>query len=137
MTYKVFTISSFISGYLIVLKSVHDTQLKDHMVSHLEELMEDTDAYGWDKVRGFHAAWMNQMEQCRCEWGEEDQKLKMKRALILLATMNNKGVSIETSKGAEKKTDSTANAYHVPAKPGTETCKDFNYNRCFKDEHPE
>ena len=36
--------------YLIVLKAVQDTQVRDHMLLHLEDLMEDTDVYGWDTV---------------------------------------------------------------------------------------
>ena len=38
---------------------------KEHMMLHLEEMMEDMDAYGWDKVHVFHAARMNQLEQSR------------------------------------------------------------------------
>ena len=67
-TYKELTVSSFVSGYLIVLKHVQVSEVKDRMILHLEELMEDTDSYGWEKMMVFHAAWMNQMEQRRCDW---------------------------------------------------------------------
>ena len=102
------------------------------MVLHLEEIMEDTNVYGWDKVQAFHAAWMNQMEQCRCKWADDQNHLKMRRALVLHATMNSKSSSTATSMGTGKKTGSTAMANNAPAKPGIETCKDFNSNRCFK-----
>ena len=45
-TYKDLTISSFVIGYHIVLKSVQDTKVKEQMVLHLEEVMVDIDGYG-------------------------------------------------------------------------------------------
>ena len=66
-TYKDLTVSSFVMGYLMVLKDVQAGQVKDHMVLNLEELMEDRDIYSWEKVKSFHAAWMNQVEQQRCD----------------------------------------------------------------------
>ena len=42
-TYKELTVSSFVMGYLIVLKDVQAGKVKDHMVLCLDELMEDTD----------------------------------------------------------------------------------------------
>ena len=45
-TYKEITVSSFIIGYLIVLKDVTVSEVKDRMVLHLEEYMEDMDIYG-------------------------------------------------------------------------------------------
>ena len=43
--------------------------------------MEDVDIYGWEKVKSYHAAWMNQLEQ-RNERMDDDAKLKLKRALV-------------------------------------------------------
>ena len=59
MAYKDLSVSAFVRGYSIVLKSEQDSQVKEHMVLHLEELMEDMDVYGLEKVRAFHATWMN------------------------------------------------------------------------------
>ena len=42
-TYKELTVSSFVRRYLIVLKDDQVSEVKDHMVLYLEELMEDTD----------------------------------------------------------------------------------------------
>ena len=53
-----------------MLKTEQDPQVKEHMVLHLEDLMEDMQVYGWANVRKFHATWMNQMEQRRCEWSD-------------------------------------------------------------------
>ena len=44
---------SFVQGYLTVM----DTQrqdLKKHMSSHLQDLMEDAEAYRWLVARAFH-----------------------------------------------------------------------------------
>ena len=102
VNYKDLTVSVFVRGYLIVLKSVQDTQVKEQMVLHLKELMEDMDVYGWDKVQVFHATWMNQMEQCRCEWTDDDQKVKLRRALVWHAAMSSKCTSTATLMGARK-----------------------------------
>ena len=90
-TYKELTVSPFMRAYLMVLKEVKASQVKDRMVLHLEELMEYQleqsrcdwmddehrvklrralvwhymDIYDWGKVKSFHTAWMNQLEQSR------------------------------------------------------------------------
>ena len=84
-SYMDLSVSAFVRAYLIVLKSEQDSQVKEHIVLHLVDLMQDTDVYGWEKVRAFHASWMSQMEQRRCEWADADQKLKMRRALVWYA----------------------------------------------------
>ena len=53
MTYKDLSMAAFVRGYMIVMKSEQDTKVKDHMALHLEELMENMDVYGWDKVWHF------------------------------------------------------------------------------------
>ena len=91
-----------------------------------------------EKVRAFHVAWMNQMEQHRCKWADDDHKLKMRRALVWHAIMNSKGTSTVTLMGAGKKTGSTAKFYNALPQLQAKTCKTFNCNRCFKGhQHPE
>ena len=48
MAYKDLSVSAFVRGYFIVLKSEQDSQIKEHMALHLEDLMEDTKVYGWE-----------------------------------------------------------------------------------------
>ena len=43
--------ATFIRGYMIVLKGEQDTQVKDHMMLHLEDQMEDADVYSLDEVQ--------------------------------------------------------------------------------------
>ena len=120
-----------------MMKSERDTKVKEHMALHLEEIMEDTDVYGWDKIRAFHAAWLNQMEQYRCEWPLSKQKLKM-RSLISHAAITSKTPSTSSSAGSGKKHASNIKAYNSPAKPATKACEAFNSGKCFKGhKHPE
>ena len=37
--------------------------------------MADSELYSWDNVRAFHELWLNQMEQGRVCWDDEDTKL--------------------------------------------------------------
>ena len=69
-TYKDLRVSSFARGYLIVLNDVKVGEVKHCMVLHLEELIEDTNIYGWEKVKAFYAAWLNQLEQYGCNLTE-------------------------------------------------------------------
>ena len=132
-TYKEFTVSSFNRGNLILFKDVQVSEVKDCMVLHLEELMEGTDIYDWEKVKAFHAAWLNLLEQCRCDWADNDQQ---SRALVSHTISGTKLTA--TSTGSGKKFGSSTMAYNAPTKPSTKTCEPFNANRCFKaHEHPE
>ena len=60
--YDDLTMRAFVQGYLIVMSYKIDTQVNAQMSQHIEELMEDMDVYGWDRVRAVHAAWLNQLE---------------------------------------------------------------------------
>ena len=59
-----------------------DTQVKAQVAQHLEECMEDTGLYRWERVRAFHAACLNQLEQSRSTWGDVNQKMPMCRTLV-------------------------------------------------------
>ena len=39
-----------------------DTQNRDIMAHHLEDLMSDRNLYGWEKVRAYYGVLLNQME---------------------------------------------------------------------------
>ena len=47
------------------------------MLDHLQELMEDGEHYGWPVVWGYHAAWLQYMEQGQEAWGNEAAKLQL------------------------------------------------------------
>ena len=63
--------------------------------------------------------------------------LKMRRALVLHATMTSKAPSTGTLTKTRKK-PSTNPKVNTLAKPSTNGCKEFNSNKCFKGhDHPE
>ena len=86
--------------------------MKEHMALHVEELTEDMNVYGWDKVRVFHAAWLNQIEQNRCEWPDDEQKQKMRRSLVWHVAMTSKASSTSFSVGSGTQSASNIRAWH-------------------------
>ena len=52
-SYQKLTIPLFVQGYLIVME-LEEKRVKKLMFTHLQDLMSDTQWYGWDKVRTFH-----------------------------------------------------------------------------------
>ena len=55
--YDDMSVALFINGYLTVLGEESD-EVRGYMFTHLQEVMEDTDVYGWRCVRIYHAAWL-------------------------------------------------------------------------------
>ena len=56
--------------------------IRSNMATHLKDLMSGSELYGWDKVRVYHAVWLNQLEQgCVC-WDDEEEKLHFQDALV-------------------------------------------------------
>ena len=73
---------AFVMEYRLVLGMEKHTRIKAHMSQHLEDLMEDSDLYGWTKVWLFHSAWLNQIQQGRSFWGDTDSKVRLLRNLV-------------------------------------------------------
>ena len=71
----------FVNGYLEVLATVKD-DTKELMLSHLQELMADGEAYGWPVVLVYHAACLQHLKQGRAAWVDLDTKLKLRWALV-------------------------------------------------------
>ena len=53
-----------------------DSDTKDKIAQHLEELMRQSDLYVWEKVQAYHGVWLNQIEQDRLYWNDSEEKLK-------------------------------------------------------------
>ena len=49
---------AFVNGYITVM-AVEMDSTKVSILLHLQELMEDREAYGWEVVRSYHAAWLH------------------------------------------------------------------------------
>ena len=65
-------IALFINGYLTVLGEETD-EVIGLMLAHLHEVMEDAGVNGWKCVRGYHSAWLQQIEPGRAVWGDEER----------------------------------------------------------------
>ena len=65
----------FVNGYLTVIARETEN-IKDRMLSHLQELMEDGQHYGWATVRSYHVALLQNLEQGQATWEDEETKLK-------------------------------------------------------------
>ena len=53
---------AFVNGYLSVM-ALESQQVKVRMLAHLQEMMEDGEAYGWPIVLSYHVAWLQHLEQ--------------------------------------------------------------------------
>ena len=83
----------FVQQYLIVMKGEEEA-IRAKMATHLEELMSDSELYGWDRVKAYHRVWLNQLEQGWAILEELDEKLRFRRAIIWhLATSASAGHS--------------------------------------------
>ena len=49
-TYWDLTLAALVQGYIMVHEMEPDTRTKAFMSCHLEDLMEDSDLYGWPRV---------------------------------------------------------------------------------------
>ena len=54
----------FVNGCLTVIWEEPE-DVMGHMLQHLQELIEDAQAYGWRSVRDYNAGWLQQLEQER------------------------------------------------------------------------
>ena len=77
----------FVNGYLEVLAMVKD-DTEELMLSHLQELMANGEAYRWPVVLAYHAAWLQHLEQGRAAWTDLNAKLKLRQALVWQRTQD-------------------------------------------------
>ena len=68
---------AFLIGYLAVMVLESD-QVKEGMLAHLQEMMQDGEVYGWSMVRSYHAACPQHLEQGRAMWDYKATKLKLR-----------------------------------------------------------
>ena len=71
----------FIQGYLIVMEG-ENKAIRSNMASRFKELMSDSELYGWDKVRTHNTVWLNQLEQGRVCWDDDEGKLSFQHVLF-------------------------------------------------------
>ena len=69
-----------VQGYLIVMRCEMEA-VRAKMASHLEDLMGDLELYVWERVRAYHGVWLNQLEQGRATWEDEEDKVRFRMPL--------------------------------------------------------
>ena len=79
--YREMSLAQFINGYLEILTEETDTT-RTHMLSHLQEMMEDSEVYRWTAARDFHAAACQKIKHGRTVWGETSRKDKLRLLLV-------------------------------------------------------
>ena len=72
---------AFVPGYLTVMDS-QPQYTNALMDSHLQDLMEDGEAYGWPVVRDFHSTWLQYIEMERTTWDDHPTKLKLRCTIV-------------------------------------------------------
>ena len=55
--------------------------MRQRIASYLKGLMSDAELYGWEFTT-FHGIWLNQLEQDRYTWMDDDEKLRFHQALV-------------------------------------------------------
>ena len=66
---------AFIKGYLSVT-ALHPESIKRRMLTHLQEMMKDGEAYGWPILWCYHSDWLQHLEQSQAIWEDEATKPK-------------------------------------------------------------
>ena len=105
-------------------------QVKERMLAHLQEMMEDGEAYNWSMARSYHVAWLQHVEQGQATWDDQATKFKLRRALIWHCILPPTKASSAPSQPSRQQ--SAANKVHwktgphsEPAKPGDKACAAF------------
>ena len=136
------SLALFTNGYLVVA-AAESGPTREHMLEHLQELMEDVEAHGWRVVRDYHAAWLQLLEQGRATWADGPRKEKLRRQLV----WNKPALTHRLPTAAPVRPPTTVappqpyrNRYGYtiqPAAPGDRSCAAFNRGACINGEaHP-
>ena len=117
------------SGYLIIMEGENQA-VKSQMAHHLQKLMADTVLYECDKVRVFHAMFLNQLEQGQATWGDEEAKMRFKRALVWHQTTNVTQMATMSAPLPQKMQPRDSQTYNTTAKLGSNAYQAFNQGNC-------
>ena len=106
-------------------------ETKQHMLAHLQELMEDWKAYGWSVVLLYHTACLQHLEQGWASWGHHATKLELKCGLLWHRVAPRSKAPSLSSQPCKQPPVATRNQrkagpYSDPAKPGSKVCAAFS-----------
>ena len=132
---------SCVNGYLAVMAEESE-EIKQLMPTHLQDLMEDGEAYGWSMVLSYHATWLQHLEQGWASWGDHATKLKLSHALLwhLVAPSSNAPAApsqLCKQPPAANRTQRKREPYGGLAKPRSKASAVFNKGQCAENtSHP-
>ena len=115
-SYQDLSLDQFVRGFIVTsLKAPQDELV--HRLRYLADLMADCRVRSWEKVRDFHAVWMQELEQGEASWDTS-------RELLGVIKLRHLYLHAESMKGADPEADSktTKPSSKDPMAP----CKDFN-----------
>ena len=86
VAYEQISSRAFVNGYITIM-SKELPHIKALLLTHLQELMEEGEYYGWLAVRAYHAAWLHHIEQGRTAWGDDERKMTLWAGMALGGTL--------------------------------------------------
>ena len=126
----------FVNGFLTLRGGESDTT-KVSMLLHLQQLMEDTVAYGWETDHSYHAAWLQHLEQGRAIWNDPEKRLTLWRALVWHRVIPTTTAAAARSQPSRQQTQPSVTkpqmrniVYSQPCSPGDKACQGFNRGTC-------
>ena len=81
-TYDQLTTCQWILGYLRIRQEETDSNIREHMIEYLTELMQDACDYSWESAKGAHSVLLHRMADGVVNWGQvkEVQKIRKRYA---------------------------------------------------------
>ena len=75
------SLASFANRYMGIVAEA-GSPIKEWMLTHLRELFEDVDVYGWSVVKECHAAWLQFLEQGRAVLKDEGKRAQLCHLMV-------------------------------------------------------
>jgi hypothetical protein len=118
--YDQLTVAQFMYGYMHIAER-QDPALKTIMHAHMMVLLKDECQYGWEPVRDFHGAWLEEIEHGHATWDDYAARDELRRTFIWAPA-----ASPKSSKFPKQQDDAPDNL--VP-------CKEYNRGKCRERRH--
>ena len=132
--YSDMSLAMFVNVYLTVLVE-EDKDKKPIVLQHLQELMEDSEIYGWRTVQVYYAAWLQQIEQGHALWRNSDKKTKLRRILVWNRPVPSPKSPTNSPVLSHHTTQASVGTgkdgyFSLSSMPGDRACQTFNQRMC-------
>ena len=124
----------FVNGYLAVM-ALESEMIKQLILAHLQESIEDGEEYGWSVVLSCHAVWLQYLQQGHAMCRDHVTKLKLRHALVWHRVAPSTKAPSASSQplrqpSAGNRSQKKIGPYSEPAKPRSKACAAFNKGQC-------